>query len=83
MRIKSMSRPRGTQRGAISGSILTMLISGLVIIGLLAYGAVSGHELPLWPAIVVVLVNVVAAGKVFLDARKARKLRQSQADSRK
>jgi hypothetical protein len=66
------------QHGFLNGSIIAMLIGGLALGGLLLYGSMTGQELPIWPAIAVGVVNLVAAGKVFFDARKARKLRQEQ-----
>lgn len=66
------------QHGFINGSIIAMLIGGLALGGLLLYGSLSGQELPIWPAIAVGVVNLVAAGKVLLDVRKARKLQQDQ-----
>lgn len=52
---------------------MTLLIGGLALAGLLAYGLMSGHELPLWPAIAVALVNLVGAGKLIYDVRQTRK----------
>lgn len=51
---------------------MTLLVGGLALAGLLAYGLISGHELPLWPALTVALVNLVGAGKLIYDARLAR-----------
>lgn len=66
------------QHGFINGSIIAMLIGGLALGGLLLYGLMTGQELPIWPAIAVGVVNLVAAGKVLLDVKKAKKLRQEQ-----
>lgn len=60
------------QDGFIGGSGVALLIGGLALGGLLVYGALSGYELPLWPAIAVALVNLVAAAKIIMDTRKAR-----------
>ena len=65
------------QEGFINGSAMTILIGGLVLGGLLIYGSKTGQELPLWPAIAVVVVNLVAAVKLVLDIRTAKKLRQA------
>jgi uncharacterized membrane protein (GlpM family) len=51
------------QRGAVNGAVITMLIGALVLGGLLISSAVSGYELPFWPAMAVIAVNVVAAGR--------------------
>lgn len=61
------------QNGFVNFGIMTLLIGGLALAGLLIYGAQSGQELPLWPALAVTLVNLVAAGKIIFDVKKARK----------
>lgn len=61
------------QRGAINASVLTLLVAGAALAGLLIYGWQSGQELPLWPALAVAAVNVIAAMKVAMDTRNARK----------
>ncbi|WP_210542805.1 hypothetical protein [Rhodoferax sp. PAMC 29310] len=66
------------QSGFINGGVITLLIGGLAIGGLLLYGSVTGQELPVWPAVVVGIVNLVAAGKVFMDVKKTKKLRQDE-----
>ena len=68
------------QHGFINGGVITLLIGGLAIGGLLLYGSVTGQELPVWPAVVVVLVNLVAAGKAIMDVKKAKQ-RRAQAPS--
>lgn len=65
------------QRGFISFATMTLLIGGLALIGLLLYGAQSGHELPLWPAIVVILVNVFASYQMVREARQAKRRRET------
>lgn len=60
------------QNGFVNFGIMTLLIGGLALAGLLIYGAQSGHELPLWPALAVTLVNLVAAGKIVFDIKKTR-----------
>lgn len=52
---------------------LTLLIGGLALAGLLLYGWATGQELPLWPALAVVGVNLLAAGKTLMDVRRNRK----------
>ncbi|PKO37468.1 MAG: hypothetical protein CVU33_13110 [Betaproteobacteria bacterium HGW-Betaproteobacteria-6] len=68
------------QQGFINFGTMTLLVGGLALIGLLFYSAQSGHELPLWPAVVVILVNVVAAGKILLNAKKAKSLAAKSAE---
>ena len=70
------------QEGFMSGGVMTILIGGLALGGLLLYGSKSGQELPLWPAVAVCLVNLVAAIKIILDVKKARKLRQESSSNK-
>ncbi len=63
------------QRGAFNGAVITMLIGALALGGLLISSAVSGYELPFWPAMAVIAVNVVAAGRlawIVIQAKKKR-----------
>lgn len=64
---------KSKERGYISFAVMTLLIGGLALAGLLVYGWKSGQELPVWPAIAVALVNVAASIKIVLDVKKARK----------
>lgn len=61
------------QRGALSGEGIALLIGGLILGALLVYSAVSGYELPFWPALAVTLVNLVAAGRMVWIKLKAKK----------
>lgn len=63
---------KGRELGYISFGVMTLLIGALALAGLLIYGWQSGQELPLWPAIAVILVNLVAAVNMLLKARKAK-----------
>ncbi|MGB4359515.1 MAG: hypothetical protein WBJ19_03755 [Rhodoferax sp.] len=65
------------QRGALNGAVITMLIGALVLGGLLVSSAVSGYELPFWPAMAVIAVNVVAAGRLAWTVIQAKKQRDS------
>ena len=65
------------QFGFVNGAIMTLLIGGLAIGGLLLYGLVSGQELSVWPAVLVGLVNLVAAVKVILDVKKTKQQRDA------
>lgn len=60
------------QHGFVSFGIMTLLVGGCALAGLLLYGWRTGQELPLWPALAVVGVNVAAALKIAIDAKKAR-----------
>lgn len=66
------------QDGFIGGDVIGILIGGVALGGLLLYGSMSGQELPLWPAVIVGLVNVVAAVNVVLRVRKARRQRNNK-----
>lgn len=65
------------QRGALNGAVITMLIGALALGGLLISSAVSGYELPFWPAMAVIAVNVVAAGRLAWTVIQAKKQRQA------
>jgi hypothetical protein len=51
-------------------------LAGCALGFLLFWSAKTGQELPFWPAMAVVAVNIAVAGKLFLDVRKAKQLRQ-------
>ncbi len=69
------------QGGFVSFGTMTLLIGGIALGGLLVYGANVGHELPLWPAILVALVNLVGAGKLVLETKKKKRLQQATMES--
>lgn len=52
--------------------LLALGAGGLGLAGLLLYGWQSGQELPLWPAVAVAVVNLVAAGKILRDVLQRR-----------
>ncbi len=60
------------QCGFISFGAMTLIVGGMALAGLLAYGWITGQELPIGPAIAVALVNIIAAVKLALDSRKVR-----------
>ena len=63
------------QRGALNGGVIAMLIGALALAALLIYSAASGYELPFWPAMAVIAVNLVAAVRlawVVIQAKKKR-----------
>jgi hypothetical protein len=63
------------QRGALNGGVIALLIGALALGALLIYSAVSGYELPFWPAMAVVAVNVVAAGRLAWTVIQAKRRR--------
>jgi hypothetical protein len=65
------------QRGALNGGVIALLIGALALAALFVYSAVSGYELPFWPAMAVVAVNVVAAGRLAWTVIQAKKQRQA------
>lgn len=66
---------RHLQRGAIGGDGIALLVGGSALGGLFAYSALSGYELPLWPALAVIAVNVIAAGRLAWTVIKAKRRR--------
>ena len=71
------------ERGNASFGIMTLIVGALALVGLLVYGWRSGQELPVWPALAVVLVNVAAAIKIVLDLKKARQQPKPAAEAGK
>lgn len=64
---------RSAQRGAIRGDGIALLVAGATLGGLLMYSATSGYELPFWPAMAVIGVNLFAAGRLAWTVIKAKK----------
>jgi hypothetical protein len=56
----------------LSFGVMTLIVGGLVLLALLLYGWQSGQDLPLWPALAVVAVNVVAAIRLVLVRKRAQ-----------
>lgn len=61
------------QLGALNGGVIAMLVGASALGSMLVYSAMSGHELPLWPALAVIAVNLVAAGRLAWVAIKAKR----------
>jgi hypothetical protein len=68
-------------KGFFSFTALSVLVGGLAIIGLLLYGWLTGQDLPFWPAMLVVAVNVVLAVKLVLEMKAKRGVKSGQARS--
>lgn len=66
------------RKGALSFGSMSLLVGGLALVGLLAWGWKTGQELPLWPAVLVAAVNVFGAFKLVIETR-ARKNAARQA----
>lgn len=60
------------EAGFITADIVVILIAAIAVGGLFAYHAIKGDEIPVWQAIAVGAVNVLAAARLFIRARKAR-----------
>lgn len=66
------------QEGFINSGVLIILIGGLALGGLFIHSLSTGQDLPVWPAVAVILVNLIGAAKIVIGVRNARKLRQEQ-----
>lgn len=60
------------KRGLLRGDILGLLLAAVLLGGLLLYGAISGMELPFWPSVMVILVNLFAAGRIVMRIHRQR-----------
>ncbi len=60
------------ETGFITADIVVILIAAVAVGGLFAYHAIKGDEIPVWQAMAVGAVNVLAAARLFVRARKAR-----------
>lgn len=58
--------------GLFSFTSLSQVVGALALVGLLLYGWTTGQQLPLWPALLVVAVNVALAVKLVLDIKARR-----------
>lgn len=56
-------------KGMFSFGSMTLLVGGLALFALLAWGWLSGQSLPLWPALLVAGVNVVGAIKLLQETK--------------
>jgi hypothetical protein len=63
--------------GFFSFTSLSQLVGGLALVGLLLYGWTTGQQLPLWPSLLVVGVNVVLAVRLVLEI-KARRMNEAR-----
>ena len=59
-------------KGFFSFTALSVLVGGVAIIGLLLYGWLTGQDLPFWPAMLVVAVNVILAVKLVRELKAKR-----------
>jgi len=66
------------QEGFINSGVLIILIGGLALGGLFIHSLSTGQDLPVWPAVAVILVNLIGAAKIVIGVRNAKKLRREQ-----
>lgn len=52
--------------------VIVILMAGAAFFLMLGYYAYSGTEVPLWQAVLVIVVNLVAAAKLFFSVKSAR-----------
>lgn len=52
--------------------VIVILMAGAAFFLMLGYYAYSGTEVPLWQAVLVIVVNLVAAAKLFFSVKNAR-----------
>lgn len=64
------------KNGLMRGDLIGLLIGAVLLGGLLVYGALSEQALPLWPALMVVGVNLLAAFNIIRRVRAGRMQRQ-------
>jgi len=64
---------KAVQRGFVNGGMLVILIGGLMIGGLFLHSYVTGQELPLWPALAVIGVNLYGAWMLFKEGQMRRR----------
>jgi len=53
----------------LSFGVMTLIVGGLALCGLLLYGWKSGQELPFWPAVAVSIVNILGALRLVKERK--------------
>lgn len=61
------------EKSYLSFGVMTLIVGGLALLGLLLYGWQSGQPLPLWPALAVALVNIIAALRLIKERKALRR----------
>lgn len=72
----------GDVRGIFSFGSMTLLVGGLALFGLLAWGWMTGQPLPLLPALLVAAVNIVGAVRL-LQETKVKKAAAAESAAKK
>lgn len=62
------------KKGVFSFGSMTLVVGGVALAGLLFWGWRTGQPLPLWPALLVVAVNLVGAAKLVMEIRARRSM---------
>jgi len=65
--------------GMLSFGSMTLAVGGLALFALLAWGWLSGQQLPLWPALLVAGVNVFGAIKLVQETKAKRAAQEAAA----
>ncbi|MBC8210500.1 MAG: hypothetical protein H8E21_05480 [Gammaproteobacteria bacterium] len=53
----------------LSFGVMTLIVGGIALCGLLLYGWKSGQELPFWPALAVSIVNILGALRLVKERK--------------
>ena len=64
-------------KGVLSFGSMTLIVGGLALAGLLFWGWKTGQALPLWPALLVMGVNVFGAVKLVQETRAKQAARKA------
>jgi hypothetical protein len=68
-------------KGVLSFGSMTLVVGGLALAGLLFWGWNTGQDLPLWPALLVVGVNVFGAVRLVMETRARQAARRAAAQA--
>lgn len=68
---------KSLQRGAIDPGMVIILISGLILGALFVHSYATGEELPIWPAIAVICVNLVGVWRTLKDVQARRRAHEA------
>lgn len=62
------------QRGAIDPGMAIILISGLILGALFVHSYTTGEQLPIWPALAVICVNLAGVWRTLKDVQARRRM---------
>lgn len=63
---------KAKQGGFVNFGSMTLIVGGVALFGLLFYGLLSGQQLPLWPALAVVALNLFGAYQLIMEKKKLK-----------